>query len=136
ANLNEFWAGDDLLGYGPFLPQNYSHLLTAATAAVVPWRELIINNTVLSVLNTRFVLVNGEQLAAIEQMLGPNTTVEKQSVKVDTNILKPGEWKVFGGGHTDQLTTCPPSQDWCGMNQFDVLLQPNSVYEFSYIVRS
>jgi hypothetical protein len=77
-------------------------------------------------------------MSVIEYMLGPTANDWQKGLigRDPANVLKPREWKPFGGGQIDQLTTCPPTQDWCGMNQVDVLLRPYSAYEFRYSVRS
>ncbi len=134
-NMNTMFRHADILGLGPLLPKRHSDLLTASTASTTRWQELLINNTVLSLLNTRFIEVDAGQLAFIERMLGPlqgdGVANRQGSTGVPVNLFQSP--KSNTGGNPFEVRTNKPGS--MGMTWVELTLEPNSVYELSFEVR-
>ena len=65
-NLNEIAGVDDIYGYDALVPRQYADLLPVSVFELPHWPELMANNAILSLLNTRFILAEGDQAKALE----------------------------------------------------------------------
>jgi len=141
-NLTGEYRHADILGLGPFLPKRHSGLLTSLNVGEVRhWRELMINNTVLSLLNTRFIEIERSQLAEINRILGPlqppgeaDSPAKTFSASSPANLVERTVWSA-GAGRTSvgppvSLPACARKQ--CEIAGVNLSLEPDSAYELSF----
>ena len=137
-NLNEIAGVDDIYGYSALVPRQYADLLPVSVFEQPHWRELMANNTVLSLLNTRFLFASGEEAKQMESMFGgptPAATFDGREGTSAQNILNPEGWSALKSG--ERLDVSNPfrcSDPPCGMQQGGLALQRNSVYELRFTV--
>lgn len=137
-NLNEIAGVDDIYGYSALVPRQYADLLPVNVFEKAHWPELMANNTILSLLNTRFILAGGEEAKAIESRYIPassGSSAEQSEVIVPQNVLPSDGWVALKAGQ--QLNHAEPFQcstPPCGMQQAGLTLQKNSVYELRFTV--
>ena len=137
-NLNEIAGVDDIYGYSALIPRQYADLLPVNVFERPHWPELMANNTILSLLNTRFILANGEDAKAIESRFLAGTAAlipeQKQTIALQ-NLLSPDGWVALKPEQRLNLEDpfrclAPP----CGMQQARLRLQKNSIYELRFTV--
>ncbi|MGA2370121.1 MAG: hypothetical protein ABSG11_05605 [Candidatus Korobacteraceae bacterium] len=137
-NLNEIAGVDDIYGYSALIPRQYADLLPASAFELPHWPELMANNAILSLLNTRFILAGGDEAKALEnRFIGnrPLLQMEEAATAEAQNVLSPDGWIALTSGQ--QLETANPFQcaaPPCGMQQAGLMLRKNSVYELRFTV--
>ena len=137
-NLNEIARVDDIYGYSALLPRQYADLLPVSVFELPHWRELMANNTILSLLNTRFIFARrGEAKAIDERLVGLASKAQPNAPETapPESILNRNGWTPLNPGQQLDLRhpfecTDPP----CGMQQAGLTLQKNSVYELRFTV--
>ena len=138
-NLNEIARVDDIAGYSALVPSQYADLLPVNVFELPHWRELMANNAILSLLNTRFILASGEEAQALENMfVGPTASMQvSPTLWQAINLLPPDGWRALRPGRQLDLANpfqCSPAP--CGMQQAGLTLQKNSVYELRFTVQA
>jgi hypothetical protein len=137
-NLNEIAGVDDIYGYSALLPRQYADLLPVSVFELPHWRELMANNTILSLLNTRFILASRDEAKAIdERFIGSASKTQPTAPETAPaeSILNTNGWTLLNPGQQFDLRNpfeCgdPP----CGMQQAGLTLRKNSVYELRFTV--
>ena len=136
SNLNEIAGVDDIYGYSALVPRQYADLLPISVFELPHWPELMANNAILSLLNTRFIFARGDIAKAIEnRFIAPAVSPEEVSTERPLNVLTPGGWVALRAG--EQVNLADPfqcSRPPCGMQQAGLMLQKNSVYELRFTV--
>jgi hypothetical protein len=137
-NLNEIAGIDDIYGYDALVPRQYADLLPVSVFELPHWPELMANNAILSLLNTRFILAEGDQAKGLEdrflQSPPPPPTERTSAVEVQ-NLVSPGGWSALKSGeqidpaHPFQCATPP-----CGMQQANLMTLKDSVYQLRFTV--
>lgn len=138
-NLNEIAGVDDLFGYSALVPSHYADLLPVDVFDLPHWQELMANNAILSLLNTRFILACGDEAKALEKMfVRPEAASQASPALVQPqSMLSPDGWVALHPGR--QLNLANPFQcslPPCGMQQASLTLQKNSVYELRFTVQA
>jgi hypothetical protein len=146
-NLNTLYDHSDILGLGPFLSRYHAALLDATnTAELTQARQLLVNNTVLSLLNTRFLEVERYELAEFQRYLGPlpqspgpNGVLQhdQQSPAQPANLVKDLQWSLPANSPNDRSATFVRSSGGgiFGITQVQVHLRPSTLYELNCQVR-
>ncbi len=137
-NLNEIAGVDDIYGYDALVPRQYADLLPVSVFELPHWPELMANNAILSLLNTRFILAEGEQAKALEdRFLTGQPVLPAEQAAALQNLLTRGGWIALKSGQ--QLDVARPFQcsaPPCGMQQVGLMLQKNSLYELRFTVKA
>jgi hypothetical protein len=140
-NLNSEYDHADVLGLGPFLPWRHSLLLNSTNVGGIHrWPELMINNTVLSLLNTRYIEVESLGLQEITRIFGPLQAADHASsdatsgaVGSSVNLLQDRAWssgsQQSAAGPPASIAAC--SRKDCGASRVDLPLEPNAAYELN-----
>lgn len=140
-NLNSEYEHADLLGLGPFLPWRHSLLLNSMNVGGIRhWPELMINNTVLSLLNTRYIELESLGLQELTHIYGPLQTADhagsgatSTATGSPVNLFQGRPWS----RGSQQSASGPPalipacSRKDCQTSQVDLPLEPDSAYELS-----
>jgi len=137
-NLNEIAGVDDIYGYSALVPRQYADLLPVSVFEKPHWPELMEDNVILSLLNTRFILASGDEAKAIESRFMPASSAlasEQREIIALRNVLSPDNWVALKTGQQFNVgdpfwCSTPP----CGMQQAGLTLQKNSVYELHFTV--
>jgi hypothetical protein len=137
-NLNEIAGVDDIYGYSALVPRQYADLLPVSVFEKPHWPELMEDNVILSLLNTRFILASGDEAKAIESRFIPASSAlasEQREIIALRNVLSPDNWVALKTGQQFNVgdpfwCSTPP----CGMQQAGLTLQKNSVYELHFTV--
>jgi hypothetical protein len=133
-----------ILGLGPFLPKRHAVLLSSLNVGEARyWRELLINNTVLSTVNTRFIEADSEQVAEIERVLGPfqtsadAATANVSRAPVGENLLAQPSWNTSTGQKSGPMPASIPActRKECETTGTTVHLDPDSAYELNFDAR-
>ncbi len=138
-NLNEMTGLDHIFGYSALIPGHYADLLQTDEIGDSPWREIMANNVILSLLNTRFILATEEQWRSVGNILA-NRPPDSQDVgeeypepyRFSANQvvnLQPG--RPFDENR-EFVCDRPP----CGFKLTGLLLRKNSMYQLSFAVES
>lgn len=134
----------DILGLGPFLPKRHAALLSSLNVGEARyWRELLINNTVLSTVNTRFIEADSGQVAEMERILGPfqtpaaAATANVPAAPAGDNLFAQPTWNSTTG---QKLGPPPASIPACVRKECEsagtmLHLDPNSAYELNLDAR-
>jgi len=143
-NLTGEYHHADVLGLGPFLPKRHAALLSSLNVGEARyWRELLINNTVLSTVNTRFIEATSAQVEEIERVLGPfqrsadAATANVAAQPEGDNVFAQPAWNTTTG----QKSGPPPSSiPACTRKECETAgtmlhLEPNSAYELTFEAR-
>ncbi len=132
----------DILGLGPFMSKRHALLLTSLNVGTVRhWRELMINNTVLSLLNTRYIEMDSGQLAEITRVLGPfqaSARADAHGAPASVNLVGQAPWM---NSLSEKFVTPPPSIPACTRKNCETAgvplsLDPNSAYELTFKARN
>ena len=134
-NLNEITGIDHIFGYSALIPSHYTDLLQTNEVGDSPWRETMVNNVILSLLNTRFVFAQEEQWKSLsnvfaEQPSDSRVAADKfsEAYFVSRNQymnLKPG---LAFDENREFSCERPP----CGFKLTGLLLKKNSVYQLTF----
>ncbi len=137
-NLNEIAGIDDIYGYSALVPNQYADLLPVNVFELPHWPELMANNRILSLLNTRFILADGETTAAMKNMFLSNPAASAgENTAAAQNLVSPDGWLPLQAGQQfDAANPFQCSMPPCGMQQKGVSLQKSSVYELRFTVRA
>jgi hypothetical protein len=136
-NINEIVGIEHVLGYSALIPGRYTDLLQTNEVGDNPWREIMTNNVILSLLNTRFIFAREEQWKSLSNIF----TDQEEDTSTPDNFAEPPFIQAsvvnLQAGHRfgeEQEFQCnrPP----CGFKMQGLLLQKNSIYELSFGVHS
>jgi hypothetical protein len=139
-NLSEIAGVDDIYGYDALVPREYADLLPVSVFELPHWPELMANSAILSLLNTRFIVAEGDQARAMENRFPasrPTSPTEQAAAGEPRNLLSPGGWIALKSGQ--QLDTANPFQcsaPPCGMQRANLMVLKNSVYQLRFTVTS
>ncbi len=139
-NLNEIAGVDDIYGYSALIPRQYADLLPVSVFELPHWPELMANNAILSLLNTRFILASGELAKAVKDrfIAGQSTSpADSPAVAGQQNVLLPAGWIPLPSAR--QLDVAQPflcSAPPCGMQQAGLPLRKNSIYQLRFTVKA
>jgi hypothetical protein len=138
-NLNEIAGVDDIAGYSALIPSRYADLLPVNVFELPHWQELMANNAILSLLNTRFILAGAGEATAVENMFvkPPAAAPGSPTLWQSRNLLLPNGWVTLRPGQ--QLDPANPFQcslPPCGMQQAGLTLQKNSVYQLRFTIQA
>ena len=139
-NLNEIAGVDDIYGYSALIPRQYADLLPVSVFELPHWPELMANNAILSLLNTRFILASGELARAVKDrfIAGQSTSpADSPAVAGQQNVLLPAGWIPLPSAR--QLDVAQPflcSAPPCGMQQAGLPLRKNSIYQLRFTVKA
>ncbi|MGC2108004.1 MAG: YfhO family protein [Candidatus Korobacteraceae bacterium] len=137
-NLNEIAGIDDIFGYSALVPKDYADLLPLNIFELPHWQELMANNAILSLLNTRFIVASGDEAKTMETMFAPGappSLPNNSATEQRGNMVSPDAWVSLAAGQ--QLDLAHPfqcSEPPCGMQQTSLTLQKNSVYQLRFTV--
>ena len=84
-NLNELAEVDEIFGSSALYPSYYADLLPVNVFALPPWRELMVNNAILSLLDTRFIFASENDVNTLNRMfdsgaMEPSELLERKSI--------------------------------------------------------
>jgi hypothetical protein len=139
SNLNEMAGVDDIFGYSALYPSYYTDLLEFSLFGKPGFGELMANNSILSLMNTRFIFASPDDVKTIDRMFDPGAvpgSAQTPAPAPSQNLLSADGWV---GLKADQpVEPRDPfrcSRPPCGMQQKTLLLEKNSVYELRLGVR-
>ena len=130
---------DDIFGYSALVPKDYGDLLPVSVFELPHWRELMANNVILSLLNTRFILASGDSAKPIVETFASGSTVQpdNQPAAAQQELITPGAWTALRP--SQRLNPGDPfqcSDPPCGMQQAGLKLEKNSVYQLRFNVQA
>ena len=146
-NLNILSRHPDILGLGPFLPRYHAALLTSTTTAeVTDLRGLLVNNTVLSALNVRFLELEKADFEELQRAVGvlPPEAVSNSNPQTPqavgapaANLLAGHPWSSgeIVGEETSPITIRSSDGNKFAIAQTRVRLEPDAFYELDAKLR-
>ncbi|HKD83367.1 MAG TPA: YfhO family protein [Terriglobales bacterium] len=138
ANLAGEYRHEELMGLGPFLPRRHAKLLSSMNVGEIRyWRELMINNTILSLLNIHYIEMDQGQFDEIKRIFGAfdrqGDSTRSNSAPAE-NIVGKAPWSTSW----NQTSIGPPASfppcagKNCPSTGLPLSLDPNSAYEFRF----
>ena len=138
-NANELNDLESIQGYEPFLVLPYATVLDMnAGGSIVTWNRLVVNNSILSLLNVRYIVANRVTMPEFESVAPPDKEAGQPKAHASVNLLDSSRWHgsrsfQHAGGEYTLLSDGKINE---GMQYDEVPLQQQSIYEFSFSARA
>lgn len=140
ANANVLQGVEDIRAYEPFLVYPYSDFLDLAISGQTGrWRELLVNNRILSLLDVRYIVGDDQTMKTVRGLVSPEGVRSERRGGPSGNLLQDLNWKNMGGASTLGAVNSFVSdgvQLFGVYYQGDIALQRNTLYEFSFDARA
>ena len=136
-NLNGVAGIDDIFGYSALVPRQYGDLLSVDIFQMPQWPELMANNAILSLLNTRFIVASGDEAKAVQTRFLNASSASATEADQSGNLLDAKGWVALKPNQAfNQAEPFQCSMPPCGMQQAGLTIPGNSVYQLRFTAQS